>query len=143
MREGKNPFNFGANLYPGIGAGIKFSAVCKKKLTFLMWSFRKAIPRYGGAHHLKHKVIWVRWFCQQWDHPIELKERARPAMNHYQRNGTGSLWNLLWLHMHIMDINAWMEFIKGEWAQDQLIKILWPRSKKLLYCKLCNLLSTD
>lgn len=79
------------------------------KLTFLMWRFRKTVPWDGGTYHLKHKVIWVRWFCQQRDQPVELIEGAGPAMNHYQRNSSASLWHLLRLHMQVMDINAWME----------------------------------
>lgn len=71
-----------------------------------MWCFREAIAWYGGTHHLKHKVVGVQRFCQQWDQPIELIEGAGPAMNHYQRNSSSSLRQLLGLHMQVMDINA-------------------------------------
>lgn len=82
---------------------------CKKmipRLTFLTWRFREAIPWYGGTHHLKHEVVGVWWFCQQWDQPIELIEGAGPAMNHYQRNSSSSLILLLGLHVQVMDIKA-------------------------------------
>lgn len=72
-----------------------------------MWSLREAVPRDGRTHHLKHDVVWVGGFSQEGYHPVELVERAWPAVHHEQRHSSHALREVLGPHMDVVDVNAW------------------------------------